>query len=118
MFDLPEHRNRSAEKSLEGFVAVALPQLLDSFLLDLPHSFAGHPEYFADLLQSHRLSVVEPVVKAQDSGLSILDRAEHFLDRIAQLFLENALYRPGCLFIGNRVEENDIILRIAESLYE
>src|SRR5688572_22700526 len=57
---------RSAEVRLESAGARDVPQTRERFFLDLPHALARDAEERADLLERHRLLVVQPEIQAQD----------------------------------------------------
>src|SRR6266542_6345001 len=87
-----------------------MPKLRHRLALDLTDALARELERTADLVEGARLTVVEPVSHAHDSGLARLERAEHGLELAPhQAGLDGRL---GCrsAVVGDEVAERRIVV--------
>src|SRR5215213_88397 len=95
----------SGEEALQGPGAAHVAESAQGLLLDLPDPLAGDAEQAANLLERHRLGTIQTEIEAQNLGLALLQRRQHFLDRLGQRMLEGLGIGARILGIRKIVEQ-------------
>ena len=83
-----------------------MPQTDQSLLLDLANSFSGDTHESPDLLQGHRLLIIQTEVQAKNLGLPLLQRRKRFLHALFEGVVVRLVLRARRVLVGQVVEQS------------